>query len=222
MRLLVKAAAGLVVVVVVYLGVTFVQVWMASRRDEARAAQAIVVLGAAQYNGTPSPVLKARLDHAADLWRRKLAPVIVVTGGRQSGDKFTEATASANYLIAKGVPDTDILREVSGQSSWQSLAATATFLHNRDINRVLLVSDPFHSYRIRAIADELGLDGHASPTRTSPIGGAEEVRYLLRETAAVALGRVIGFRREAGVNGVVDRGSAPTTGYAVVAHSGVV
>jgi len=221
-RLVVKLATGLVALLLVYLGVTFVQVWMASRRDEARPAQAIVVLGAAQYNGEPSPVLKARLNHAADLWRRNLAPVIVVTGGRQTGDKFTEATASANYLIAKGVPDENILREVSGQSSWQSLAATSTFLHERGINRVLLVSDPFHSYRIRAIATELGLDGHASPTHSSPIGGTEEVRYLLRETAAVALGRVIGFRREAGVQGVVSRGSAATTGYAGVAHSGVV
>ncbi|MCA1709472.1 MAG: YdcF family protein [Actinobacteria bacterium] len=212
----------MVVVLILYLAVTFVQVWMAARRDEARSAQAIVVLGAAQYNGEPSPVLKARLDHAVDLWRRKLAPVIVVTGGRQTGDKFTEATASANYLLAKGVPDEDILREVSGQSSWQSLAASATFLRDRDINKVLLVSDPFHSFRIRAIANELGLDGHASPTRSSPIDGTDEVRYLLRETAAVALGRVIGFRREAGVDGVVNRRGAPMTGYAVVAHSGVV
>jgi uncharacterized SAM-binding protein YcdF (DUF218 family) len=219
-RLLAKLAAGVVAVFLLYLAVTFVQVWMASRRDEARSAQAIVVLGAAQYNGEPSPVLRARLDHAADLWRRKLAPVIVVTGGRQAGDRFTEATASANYLIAKGVPDTDILREVSGQSSWQSLAATAAFLHDRDINHVLLVSDPFHSYRIRAIAGELGLDGHASPTHTSPIGGTEEARYLLRETAAVALGRVIGFRREAGVHGVVNRGSAATSGYAGVGPFG--
>jgi uncharacterized SAM-binding protein YcdF (DUF218 family) len=221
-RLLVKVVLAVVAVVILYLGVTFVQVWMASRRDDARTAQAIVVLGAAQYNGTPSSVLKARLDHAADLWRRKLAPVIVVTGGRQTGDKFTEATASANYLIAKGVPDEDLLREVSGQTSWQSLAATASFLRDRRITQVLLVSDPFHSYRIRAIADELGLDGRASPTRTSPIGGTTELRYLLRETAAVALGRVIGFRREAGVHGVVNRGSAPTSGYAGVAHSGVV
>ncbi|MGI8777687.1 MAG: YdcF family protein [Acidimicrobiales bacterium] len=222
MKLLVKVAVAVVAVVLVYLGVTFVQVWMASRHDEARTAQAIVVLGAAQYNGTPSPVLRARLDHAADLWRRHLAPVIVVTGGRQVGDKFTEATASANYLIARGVPDGDLLREVSGQSSWQSLAATATFLRHRQINHVLLVSDPFHSYRIRAIAGELGLDGHASPTRTSPIGGTEEVRYLLRESAAVALGRVIGFRREAGIDSVVNRSGAPASGYAGLAHSGVV
>lgn len=105
---------------VVYLAVTFGQVWWASRRDQARPAQAIVVLGAAQYNGRPSPVLRARLDHATDLWRRRLAPVVVVTGGRQPGDKFTEATASADYLIAHGVPDAQILREVSGRTTWDS------------------------------------------------------------------------------------------------------
>ena len=208
MRLVLKLVAGFMVAVVLYLGVTFVQVWMAARRDEARPAQAIVVLGTAQYNGQPSPVLKARLDHAIDLWRRKLAPVIVVTGGRQPGDKFTEATASANYLLARGVPDGDVLREVSGTSSWQSLAAAANFLRDRDITRVLLVSDPFHSYRINAMADELGLDGHASPTRTSPIAGTTEARYLLRETAAVAVGRVIGFRREADVHRQVGGGGA--------------
>ena len=206
MRLLVKLAAVAVAAIVLYLGVTFVQVWMAARRDEARPAQAIVVLGTAQYNGAPSPVLKARLDHAITLWRRQLAPVIVVTGGRQPGDQFTEATASANYLLARGVPDEDVLREVSGRSSWQQLAAAAAFLRDRDINNVLLVSDPFHSYRINAMADELGLEGHASPTRTSPIGGTTEARYLLRETAAVAVGRVFGFRLEEGVRTMVGRG----------------
>ena len=95
-RLAVKIVAAMTAAVVLYVGFTFVQVWMASRRDNARPAQAIVVFGAAQYDGRPSPVLKARLDHAIDLYRRDLAPVIVVTGGRQSGDRFTEATAGAN------------------------------------------------------------------------------------------------------------------------------
>ncbi|MFN2608867.1 MAG: YdcF family protein [Acidimicrobiales bacterium] len=203
MKLVLKIVAVVGVVAVLYTGVTLGQVWLASRRDGARPAQAIVVLGTAQYNGEPSPVLRARLDHAVALWRQKLAPVIVVTGGRQPGDRFTEASASANYLLAQGVPDADLLREVSGTSSWQSLAAAASFLHQRSISEVLLVSDPFHSYRITAIADELGLDGHASPTRTSPITGLTATRYLLRETAAVAVGRVIGFRREAGIHRVV-------------------
>lgn len=203
MRLVVKLVAAVLAAALLYLAITFALVWRAARRDEAQPAQAIVVLGTAQYNGQPSAVLKARLDHAVDLWRRRLAPVIVVTGGRQPGDRVTEATASANYLLARRVPDRAVLREVSGQSSWQSLAAVATFLHERNINRVLLVSDPFHSYRIGAIAGELGLEGHTSPTRTSPIGGASEARYMLRETAAVAVGRVIGFRREAGIHKVV-------------------
>ncbi len=194
-----KLAVLAAVVLVGYLGFTFLQVWSAARRDNARPAQAIVVLGAAQFNGVPSSILRARLDHAYDLYERGLAPVIVVTGGKQPGDDFTEATSSANYLIEKGVPDEDILREVSGTNSWESLAAAASFLKERDIRRVLLVSDPFHSYRIDAIAEELGLDGDASPTRSSPITGFSATRHLVRETAAVAVGRIVGYRREAGI-----------------------
>ncbi len=222
MRLALRIVAAVMAAVVLYLGITFVQVWRAARRDEARVTQAIVVLGAAQYNGRPSAVLRARLDHAVTLWRRRLAPVIVVTGGRQPGDRFTEATAAANYLLGRGVPDRAVLREVSGESSWQSLAATAAFLRERDISRVLLVSDPFHSYRIGAIADELGLDAHTSPTRKSPIAGTTEARYMLRETAAVAVGRVIGFRREAGIQDVVRNGSACRPTRLGCARSGVV
>lgn len=204
MKLALKVAAVLVAAVVLYVGVTFVQVWRAARDDQARPAQAIVVFGTAQYNGVPSPVLAARLDHAIELYRDGLAPVIVVTGGNQPGDEFTEATASANYLIERGVPDEDVLREVSGTSSWQSLAAAANFLDERDITEVLLVSDPFHSYRIRAMASELGLEGRASPTQTSPIQGFTEARYMVRETVAVAVGRVIGFRRQARIENVVS------------------
>ncbi len=203
MKLALKVAAGLLAAVVLYLSVTFVQVWRASRADQARPAQAIVVFGTAQYQGVPSPVLAARLDHAIELYRKGLAPVIVVTGGNQPGDQFTEATASANYLIRRGVPDEDVLREVSGTSSWQSLAAAANFLGERDISDVLLVSDPFHSFRIRAMASELGLEAHSSPTRTSPIRGATEARYMVRETLAVAVGRLVGFRRQARIENVV-------------------
>jgi len=204
-RLALKVVAGVLAALLVYIVVTFVQVWMASRRDEARKAQAIVVFGAAQYNGRPSSVLRARLDHAVDLYQRGYSPVVVVTGGRQAGDRVTEATASADYLHKKGVPDKDILREVSGRSSWQSLAAAAAFLKARHISHVLLVSDPFHSLRIKAMAGELGLDAHTSPTRTSPIGGFTKAWYMGRETVAVAVGRIVGFRREAGVKTVVAR-----------------
>ncbi len=203
MKLALKVTAALVAAVVLYLAVTFIQVWRAARNDEARPAEAIVVFGTAQYNGVPSPVLAARLDHAIELYESDLAPVIVVTGGNRPGDKFTEATASANYLIERGVPDKNVLREVSGTSSWQSLAAAANFLDDRSIKEVLLVSDPFHSLRIRAMASELGLEGHSSPTKTSPIRGMTEARYMARETVAVAVGRIVGFRRQASIQDVV-------------------
>lgn len=185
----------LVLAVVGYFGITFFQVWLTGRRDEARPAQALVVLGAAQYNGRPSAVLRARLDHVADLYARGLAPVVVVTGGRAEGDRFTESGVSATYLHRHGVPESAILREASGRNSWQSLAASARFLKARGISDVVLVSDPFHAARITGIADELGLEAATSPTRTSPISGVEELRHLLTETAQVGVGRVIGFRR---------------------------
>src|SRR5687767_3369998 len=183
----------------VYLAVTFVQVWSASRRDQADGVrrsspvEAIVVFGAAQYNGRPSPVLRARLDHTAALYRRRLAKYVVVTGGGLPGDRASEASVSARYLKQRGVPESALLREVLGRDSWQSLASAANILRQRGIDRVLLVSDPFHSARVEAMADELGLDAYVSPTRTSPIGGAEEIRHLGRESVAMAAGRVVGF-----------------------------
>lgn len=190
-----KLGAVVLALGIAYLSVTFLQVWQASLRDSARKSDAIVVLGAAQYDGRPSDVLKARLDHAVDLWADGVAPVIVVTGGRQEGDRFTEAGAAAAYLHRRKVPDEAILRETQGRSSWESLAASARFLKERAMKRVVLVSDPFHAARISAIAGELGLDAVTSPTRTSPIRGAAAWRRLGTETVRVALGRVIGYGR---------------------------
>lgn len=204
-RLVWRIGRVVLLLALVYFVVTGVTVWRSSRRDEARRADAIVVFGAAQYNGRPSRVLTARLDHAVDLYRRGFADSVVVTGGKQAGDRFTEASASAAYLAKRKVPEPAILREVSGKNSWQSLAATAGFLKNRGITRVLLVSDPFHSARVTAMADELGLEAYTSPTRTSPIRGAAEIPYLAKETVAVGLGRVIGFRRLMRVDKVVTR-----------------
>lgn len=195
MRRLVKIVAAGVAILVIYFGVTFVQVWMASRRDQVTPTQAILVFGAAQYNGRPSPVLRARLDHAVDLYHDGVAPRVVVTGGRRPGDTSTEASVGAQYILGRGVPESAILRETGGRNSWESLAAAARFLKQRDITRVVLVSDPFHSARVAAMADELGLDATVSPTRTSPIGGLEEVRHLGKETILVGTGRIVGFRR---------------------------
>ena len=184
----------LVLVVVAYALGNVVDVWATATTDHARPADAIVVMGAAQYNGRPSPALRRRLDHAADLYTRKLASLIVVTGGRQAGDQFTEATASANYLHGKGVTDAHILREVQGRDTYSSLAATARILRARNAMRVILVSDGYHLARVRSIAREVGLDA-----TTSPDGTATPFGRVLRESAAMALGRVIGFRHLAEV-----------------------
>lgn len=190
-----KVALGVVVVLGLYVGGTFFQVWQASRRDQAQAAGAIVVMGAAQYDGDPSPVYEARLQHAFDLYDQGLADTIVVTGGRQEGDRFNEAQAGEMWLLEQGVPEEDVLLETDGRNSWESLAASARFLREDGIEDVIVVSDPFHSKRLEEIADEIGLQAFVSPTPESPVGGAAELRAMLRETAAVSLGRVIGYRR---------------------------
>jgi uncharacterized SAM-binding protein YcdF (DUF218 family) len=191
-----RRALGVVLLIAIgYLLVTFVQVWRAARLDDAHRSEAIVVLGAAQFDGRPSAVFRARLDHAADLYAADIAPVVVVTGGKQQGDRFTEATAGADYLLTHGVPDSAILRETQGSSSWESLAASARLLSERGMTEVVLVSDPFHSLRIDEIAEELGLDAVTSPTQTSPIDGADEWKNFGTETIRVAAGRLVGFDR---------------------------
>jgi uncharacterized SAM-binding protein YcdF (DUF218 family) len=188
-------------VAVGYYTVTLYQVHSTGQSDQTRSVDAIVVMGAAQYDGRPSPQLAARLDHAAELWARGVAKVMVVTGGKQPGDRFTEAEASANYLVDRGVPATAILQESVGQSSYASLDGVATMLHDRGLFRVLLVSDPFHSLRSRLIAQELGLVAYVSPTRTSPVRGNAATGRELEEAAGIALGRIIGFKRLLSITG---------------------
>jgi uncharacterized SAM-binding protein YcdF (DUF218 family) len=188
-----KAVALGVAVITAYFGVTFVQVWAAARRDNAQAAGAIVVLGAAQYNGVPSPALRVRLDHALELYRDGVAPVIVLTGGRRGDDPFTEAGVGFVYLRAAGIPESALRLENQGTNTWESLAAAARFLQAEGIRDVVLVSSPYHSLRVERIADDVGLVGHASPARSS--SGVGSLASLSREALAVGLGRIIGYRR---------------------------
>ena len=159
-----------------------------SRRDERRPVDAIVVLGAAQYNGHPSPVLKARLDHANELFRAGLARMIVVTGGIVAGDRMSEAAAGAHYLIAAGVPP-DAVVEQAGRTTAMSMDSVARYLRQRHAVRVLLVSDPFHLARLHLEAWRVGLEGYTSPTRTSPISrnAGTEFGYFLAEAAKLPL-----------------------------------
>jgi len=164
---------------------SFVTVVVVSRLDQRHPADAIVVLGAAQYNGRPSPVLQARLDHAAELYHEGWADLVVVTGGIVAGDRMSEATAGRRYLIGVGIPPDSIVVQPIGHSTAGSMDAVAGWLRGQGLDRVILVSDPFHLARLRLEGRRLGLQAWTSPTTTSPISSrfGTELRYLLVEAA---------------------------------------
>jgi uncharacterized SAM-binding protein YcdF (DUF218 family) len=180
-------------VVGIYL-IAFADVFITSRRDQQRHTDAIVVLGAAQYNGHPSPVLKARLDHAFDLYRAGLARTLIVTGGVGLGDRVSEATAGRRYLVSLGVPADSVVL-AAGTTTAASMDSVAEYLHHAGIRRVLLVSDPFHLARLHLEAWRVGLDAYTSPTRSSPISRSfsTEIGYLLAEAAKLPLTFVRGL-----------------------------
>ena len=146
-----------------------VAVALAGAHDEARSADAIAVLGAAQYNGRPSPVFRARLDHAAALYQRGLAPVVLVTGGVGSGDTLSESDVGRRYLLKAGLPDGAVVGLPAGASTSASLDGVAHWFSGKESRRVLLVSDGFHMLRLRIIAIRLGLLPFTSPALNSPI-----------------------------------------------------
>ena len=160
-----------------------------SSRDEAQPAQAIVVLGAAQYAGRPSPVLRARLDHALDLWNRRLASLLILTGGTGPGDTTSEAAVGRNYARKHGVPDTAILIENEGRTTSESMRAVAGMLEVRGLQTAVLVSDPFHMLRLRILARRFGFTPYTSPTQTSPISPNREQRwkYIFSESLKVPM-----------------------------------
>lgn len=174
------------------LGLLMLGVWLMSLagvlywegRDTARPATAIVVLGAAQYVGHPSPVLRARLDHALALWRRGLAPRMIFTGGFGEGDTTSEAAVGQRYAIAHGVPPSAIMIENKGRSTSESLEEVGNLMANDSSRAVILVSDPFHMLRLVILARRYGLTPYTSPTRTSPISSnpRESWRYALSES----------------------------------------
>jgi|SRR6185503_8380276 len=156
-------------------------------RDDARPADAIVVLGAAQYAGHPSPVLRARLDHAIDLWRRGFAPYIVFTGGFGDRDTTSEAAVGRVYAMKAGVPEHAIMMENAGRTTSESLQQVARLMDRSAARRVILVSDPFHMLRLAILARRYGLTPYTSPTRTSPISANRRERwhYALAESVKV-------------------------------------
>lgn len=194
LRLVWKTLLALIVLIVGYLAVTAVQVWLTSRHSDPRRAQAAVVMGAAQYNGLPSPDLTARLEDAQSLWQRRLVSLLVVTGYKEPGDRYTEAEASGRWLVDHGIPDYDIV-EVGGNDSWANLSDASKSLHARNLDEVLVVTDGFHEDRSLAIATDLGLKAWPVPATRSPITGWSALPYFAKETLGVALGRVFGYSR---------------------------
>ena len=182
------------------------RIWARGAIDDAPrigTADAIVVLGAAQYDGRPSPVFQARLDHAIALWRAGHAPVLVTTGGRQEGDRWTEAAAGREYAIARGVPADAILMEDEGRSTQESLEAVAPILRARGAGPVLFVSDPTHMLRTLRIASDLGIDAHGSPAADSPSDATMERRLdaTLHELGALVWYGIAGRAARDGAGG---------------------
>lgn len=179
------AAIAILLLLTAWIGI-MIAIVLAGRRDEARPAAAIVVLGAAQYVGRPSPVLRARLDHAILLWQHGMAPQVIFTGGRGEGDTTSEAAVSRRYALRRGVPDSVIVVETIGRTTRESLHGVAELMLDRPNDEVILVSDPFHMLRLSILARRLGLRPIMSPTRTSPISRNKgEWRYVLGESVKV-------------------------------------
>jgi uncharacterized SAM-binding protein YcdF (DUF218 family) len=169
--------------VILAVAAAIIVLWLASvgavlkwaLEDDARKADAIIVMGAAQYQGKPSPVLRARLDHAVALWQRGLAPRLLLTGGIGEGDTASEAAVSRVYVMGRGVPDTAILLENEGRTSAQSLRAAIGLLRARGLSTAVVVSDPLHMLRLEVLGRRYGIDPYTSPALPAP--GAQ---HLLR------------------------------------------
>jgi uncharacterized SAM-binding protein YcdF (DUF218 family) len=170
------------------------RIWDQGTRDEARRADAIVVLGAAQYNGTPSRILEARVAHAVELYHDGLAPILIVTGGKQPGDVTTEAAVARAYALAHDVPDSAILVEDRGRTTLESMRTVATILRDHDLRTAVFVSDRTHLLRVLKMAADVGVEGYGSPTTTSPNESTalDRFRATIREIGALGLYFVAG------------------------------
>jgi vancomycin permeability regulator SanA len=171
-------------------------VWRAAHDDDAsriERADLIIVLGAAQYGGTPSPVFQGRLDHAVLLFRQGRADSVMVVGGKAPGDSTTEAQAGRDYLVSQGVPADSVVAEPVGRTTYESLVGAATYMNEHEMESAFLVSDPWHNARIARMASDLGIRGYASATWTSA-ATSEDTRFsgYARETLAYLYYRVFG------------------------------
>ncbi|HTT60074.1 MAG TPA: YdcF family protein [Acidimicrobiales bacterium] len=191
-RLSAKTLGLVLLILVLYFGVTFVQIWLRGHEHSTRSAQAILVFGTTEDNGVASAELTARLDQALHLYDLGRAPWVAVTGGRRPGDVYTEAGVSATFLEDHGVPASRILKG-AGSDTWQNVATVLGALKRHHITTVITVTDPFHEYRAMAISSAQGLTPYPSPVRNSPTIKYELWRFYLKETLEVGVGRLIGY-----------------------------
>src|SRR5918998_1701329 len=173
---------------------TALAIWWTARQDSRPTADAIVVLGSAQYNGVPSSIFEARLEHARALWEDGVAPVVVTVGGKAAGDEFTEAEAGRAYLRDAGVPEESLLAVPEGVDTLESMRAVGAAYGERGWSSAVLVTDPWHAMRAQRMAEDAGVSAESSPTRQGPAVQTRntQFRYILRETAAYLLYRVTG------------------------------
>ncbi|MDQ1688786.1 MAG: hypothetical protein QOK42_1761 [Frankiaceae bacterium] len=204
LRWTIKAVAVLVAAVLAVTGFTAYRVWSVAREDHRGQADVVLVLGASQFNGRPSEVFAARLKHAAELYRQKVAPRVVTVGGKRKGDVYTEAQAGSSYLITQGVPSSAVLAVGKGSDTLTSLQAAANVMRQHGWHSAVIVTDPWHSLRSRRIARDEGIDAQTSPTRTGPANRsrATEWHYVLRETAAYLYYRVFHRSSDSGDHAV--------------------
>ncbi|KMS92357.1 YdcF family protein [Prauserella rugosa] len=189
-----RAVAGVVLIAVVLVAGTALRVWHVARADERQPADAIVVLGAAQYNGTPSKVFAYRLAQAKELYDEGVAPRIVTTGGRAQGDAYSEAEAGTGWLTENGVPDSDTVTVPEGNDTLLSLEAVAREADRQGWESAVIVSDPWHSLRARTMLEDAGVESWTSPTHSGPIVQTRGTQawYITRETAALLYYHLLG------------------------------
>ncbi|TAN23163.1 MAG: YdcF family protein [Actinomycetota bacterium] len=189
-----RLLVAVVAIAIIYLVVTFIQVYKESVTARPAHSQAIVVMGTAEYNGVASHDLSARLDEADTLYRQKYAPVIFVTGGSSPGDAYTEAEVGKTYLTDKGVPSGAIVSSPVGRDSWESVVSVSKLLSARGIRNVIVVSDGFHLLRATQMISSLGFTTTAARSANSPVHGVQLVVDYARETIAVAASRIVGYK----------------------------
>jgi uncharacterized SAM-binding protein YcdF (DUF218 family) len=189
-----RVVGALVLALVLLVTSTALAIWYTARQDSRPQSDAIVVLGSAQYNGVPSSIFEARLEHALALYEDGVAPVVVTVGGKKAGDQFTEAEAGRDYLANAGIPTDSLLAVPEGVDTLESMRVVGTAFADRGWTSAVLVTDPWHAMRAERMAEDSGIEAESSPTRQGPAvqTRATQFRYILRETAAYLLYRATG------------------------------